>query len=235
MSTESAVSSVGSDRPVEFVPAWCGTDLGVHRPCRGTYEWYPYESLPPAPADRFDGGFGWLGGVGPADPERVALLDGVVAALAGTGCELPADFVALQTSARCHDVLDEVSVTACWTDVSQPLPSPFEPGARLVRFLRDQQDCVFWYLYLRPAGKAFVVGSPLDFARLPEWEEAEGPADLSAAVARCAASFEEFAHRFWVENRLWQALQHEEVPAAPEFAAYLAHYTDRRTGPVAVV
>lgn len=55
-------------------------------------------------------------------------------------------------------------MTGCWTDVSDPLPSPVEPGAFLVRFLRDQQDCVIWYLYLRPSGEVFVVHSWLDDA-----------------------------------------------------------------------
>ncbi|MEV6206705.1 hypothetical protein [Kitasatospora sp. NPDC051914] len=219
------MTDLTSDRPVSFVDGWCATDLGDHRPCRGTYEWYPYESLPPLAADRFDGGFGWLGGLGPADPERVALLDGVSAALAGTGMQLPADFTAFHTSARCHGALDEVSVTACWTDVSGPLPSPVEPGARLVRFLRDQQDCVLWYLYLRPSGESFVVASPLDFEDLPEWDEADGAADLSAAIARCAPTFEEFAYRFWVENRLWFAVHGEGPPSEPALAEYLAHYT----------
>ncbi len=36
---------------------------------------------------------------------------------------------------------------------------PAEPGAFLVRFLRDQQDCVIWYLCLRPPGERFVVRS----------------------------------------------------------------------------
>jgi hypothetical protein len=59
-------------------------------------------------------------------------------------------------------------VTGCWTDISQPLPSPVEPGAFLVRFLRDQQDCVIWYLYLRPSGETFVVHSHLDLrVRVP--------------------------------------------------------------------
>ena len=32
--------------------AWCATGLGEYRACRGTYEWYPYESLPPLAPSR---------------------------------------------------------------------------------------------------------------------------------------------------------------------------------------
>jgi hypothetical protein len=54
---------------------------------------------------------------------------------------LPGDFVAFQTRSKVRWALDEASVTGCWSDVSRPLASPIGPGAYLVRFLRDQQDC----------------------------------------------------------------------------------------------
>ncbi|MDQ0945736.1 hypothetical protein [Streptomyces sp. V1I1] len=69
-----------------------------------------------------------------------------------------------QTSANLYLSLDKVSVTGCWTDISEPLPSPVEPGAFLIRFLRGQQDCVIWCLYLGPSGEeAFVVHSHVDY------------------------------------------------------------------------
>ncbi|MFD9124011.1 hypothetical protein [Kitasatospora sp. NPDC059571] len=213
-----------SYRPV-FQGAWCATDLGPHRPCGGTYEWYDPDDLPPLDADRFDGGFGWLGGTGPAVPELVAHLDAVAAELAGAGLALPADFTAFQTGTDSHRALDAVSATACWTDVCAPVPSPVEEGAFLVRFLRDQQDCVHWYLYLRPSGEAFVVASPLDLTDAPAPDEPDVPVDWFGSIAQCASSFEEFAYRFWVENRLWLALHgygEEAVDAGA--AAYLAHY-----------
>ncbi|MEU6896326.1 hypothetical protein ABZ934_32235 [Streptomyces sp. NPDC046557] len=43
------------------------------------------------------------------------------------------------------------------------IPSAVEPGAFLVRFFRDQQDCVLWYFYLRPGSSAFVVHSHLEY------------------------------------------------------------------------
>ncbi|MFF8908746.1 hypothetical protein [Streptomyces olivaceoviridis] len=134
--------------------------------------------------------------------------------LAAKGLTLPRDFVTFQADSKLHCSLEEVSVTCCWTDISEPLPSPAEPGAFLVRFLRDQQDCVIWYLYLRPSGEVFVVHSSLDYEYEYEarrdGEETEtdldDPEEQRAAILWCAPSFEEFAHRFWIENRLWHAL-----------------------------
>ncbi|MER8184596.1 hypothetical protein [Kitasatospora sp. NPDC094015] len=208
-----------------FQSFWCATDLGPHRPCRGTYEWYASDTLPPLDPARFDGGFGWLGGTGPAVPELAGHLDALAGELAGVGIVLPADFVAFQTGVNSHRALDAVSATACWTDVSEPIPSPVEPGAFLVRFLRDQQDCVHWYLYLRPTGGAYVVASPLDLEDAPDPDEPDVPVDWFGAIARCATSFEEFAYRFWVENRLWCALNgYGEETMDDELAGYLAHY-----------
>lgn len=221
-----------------FGAGWCATDLGEYRACRYTYEYYSYESLPTLDPDRYTGAFQWLGGIGDVIPERVMAVDGLAGELSAGGLTLPRDFVAFQTHANTYLSLDEVSVTGCWTDLSEPLPSPVEPGAVLVRFFRDQQDCVIWYLYLRPTGEAFVVNSHLDYAY--EYEarrdgEATGT-DLDdveeqrAAILWCAPSFEEFAHRFWIENRLWSALNGGDLSSLePQLRDYLDHYVPSGT------
>ena len=70
--------------------------------------------------------------------------------LHAVGVALPEDFVGFYSWDGWADELDNASVTGCWTRLG-PLPafSPAEPGAFLVRFMADQQDCVTWYLYLR--------------------------------------------------------------------------------------
>ncbi|MET7987485.1 hypothetical protein [Streptomyces sp. NPDC005281] len=225
--SESDVSSAGFDS------AWCATDLGDYRPCRYTYEYYPYESLPPLDSTEFTGAFRWLGRTGKPVPEQVTALNRLAVNLAAKGLTLPQDFVTFQADSKMHYSLDEVSVTGCWTDISEPLPSPVEPGASLVRFLRDQQDCVIWYLYLRPSGEAFVVHSYLDYEYEYEarrdGEESEtdldDPEEQRAAILWCAPSFEEFAHRFWIENRLWRALNGTDLSGLePQAHDYLGHY-----------
>jgi hypothetical protein len=187
--------------------------------------------LPQLDSSQFTGAFTWLGGTGEPAPEQAVILDRLAAQLAINDLTLPQDFVTFQTDANLHYTLDEVSVTACWTDISEPLPSPVEPGAFLVRFLRDQQDCVIWYLYLRPSGETFVVLSNRDYEYEARRDGEETESDLDdveeqrAMIFWCAPSFEEFAHRFWLENRLWHAL-HGPNPSAlePPLRDYLNHY-----------
>ncbi|MFD3466717.1 hypothetical protein ACFWWM_10195 [Streptomyces sp. NPDC058682] len=102
-----------------------------------------------------------------------------------------------------------------------------------MRFLRDQQDCVIWYLYLRPSGEAFVVHSHLgyehEFEARRAAEKTAGDLDdtgeQTAAIRWCAPSFEEFAHRFWIENRLWHAVNGGNPSRLePQLRSYLHHY-----------
>ncbi|WP_199551694.1 hypothetical protein [Streptomyces sp. N35] len=218
---------------VRFEASWCATDLGAYRDCAATYERYRYESLPPLEAAQFTGAFQWLGGTGEPIPEQVTALSRLAEDLTAKGVTLPRDFVTYHADSKLALTLDEVSVTGCWTDISEPLPSPVEPGAFLVRFLRDQQDCVLWYLYLRPTGETFVVDSYLDYEYMYEaqrdgdWTDTDldDLEEQTAAITWSAPSFEEFAARFWIENRLWLALQNNELPSAePQLRDYLRHY-----------
>ncbi|MFI0960548.1 hypothetical protein ACH4S8_03855 [Streptomyces sp. NPDC021080] len=219
--------------PVRFASAWCATDLGEYRTCRHTYASYAYESLPPLDSTRFTGAFPWLGGTGAPLPEQVTLLGRLAENLAAKGLALPRDFVTFHTDAKLHRALDDISVTWCWTHISEPLPSPAEPGAYMVRFLRDQQDCVLWYLYFRPSGDVFVVFSHVDYADEYEARRAgdetgtdlDDPEEQRAALVRCAPTFEEFAYRFWIENHIWRTL-HGDGPSGLDRRSrdYLNHY-----------
>ncbi|WP_106438111.1 hypothetical protein [Kitasatospora setae] len=213
---------------VRFEAGWYSTDLGPHRDCAATYECYPYDSVPPLDPALFTGAFDWLGGPSGEPSGAVAELAGLARAVAALGLALPTDFLAYHRDARLYGELDTVSPTACWQDFSAPLPSPVEPGAYLLRFFRDQQDCVIWYLYLRPGADAFVVHSWLDYEYEPGLvEDGEEPdEDLSdpAAIRWCAPSFEEFAYRYWAESRICRAYLDGEQPQDPRLLAYLAHY-----------
>ncbi|MFF5448788.1 hypothetical protein [Streptomyces sp. NPDC012888] len=230
-----AVSDAAS---VRFPTGWCATDLGRYRPCDSTYEVYPMDGLPSLDAVGLDGRFGWLGGEetapSAAPSEHGPHLAALARELTAAGLVLPADFAEFYGSERLCRAFDEVSVTACWSDLSGALRSPAEEGARLVRFLRDQQDCVIWYLYLRPSGEAFVVCSHIELESAWAWADAEADgervAEFRAAAAgsliRCADSFEEFAYRFVVENELWMRLNSSgaEGRLAPHLQAYADHY-----------
>jgi hypothetical protein len=212
---------------VTFEASWCATDLGDYRPGRHTYQLYPYETLPVLDGSRFTGEFQWLGDPGETIADHVAEVAELEALLGAQGLALPKDFARFHLSSKLYGSLDEVSVTCCWSSLSKPLPSPVEPGAALVRFFRDQQDCVFWYLYLRPNGGAFVVSSFRDY----EDEDDEPRSDLddieahTATIFWAAPSFEQFAYRYWLENRLWQVVHHDGSDLEDaEMQAYLDHY-----------
>lgn len=203
---------------VGLASSWCATDLGVYRPCRYTYERYPLNSVPPV-LDAL-GGLRWLGDRGQRNADNVSVLTRLNASLNAVGVALPEDFVQFYSSDGWSGELDAVSVTGCWTRLG-PLPtfSPVEPGAFLVRFMSDQQDCVTWYLYLRRGEPAFVVHAyGLDF----DYEDDDEDAGV---IYRCASTFEEFAYRFWVENRIWRHLNDPDAGPLPSpLAEYLAHY-----------
>ena len=203
---------------VELASSWCATDLGVYRPCRYTYERYPLNSVPPV-LDAL-GGFRWLGDRGQHNADNVSVLTRLNTSLNAVGVALPEDFVQFYSSDGWAGELDAVSVTGCWTRLG-PLPtfSPVEPGAFLVRFMSDQQDCVTWYLYLRRGEPAFVVHAyGLDF-------DCEDDDEDVGVIYRCASTFEEFAYRFWVENRIWRHLNDPDAgPLPSRLAEYLAHY-----------
>jgi hypothetical protein len=221
---------------VRFPATWCAPGLGRYRPCRATYERYPYDSLPALDEQHFTGSHRWFADPGAVTAEHTANMDALRLALSELGLALPQDFITFQTHSGLRRALDDVSVTGCWTDVSRPMASPVEPGAYLVRFLRDQQDSAIWYLYLRPEGEVFVVHS-YDLARhLDYLDPAEGwdPDDeapelsleaLTGEIFWCAPSFEEFAYRFWIENRLWHALHDDDNDLDVAQRRYLDHYS----------
>ena len=204
-----------------FQRAWYATDLGLYRPCRVTYEIYPYESLPRIPAGRLTGTFEWLGDTNEPDAEAIAEMERISHDLAAMGLSLPPDYVRFRANGAANLVLDEVSVTGSWSDVAGPTPSPIEPDAALVRIFSDQQYCASWYLYLRPTGESFVVFDVDGGSTDPAAEES---ILLNQEFRWCAESFEEFAYRYWIENRLWQALRDPDTGMAPELGEYLAHY-----------
>ncbi|MFD3976745.1 hypothetical protein [Streptomyces cyaneofuscatus] len=122
---------------VDFDAAWCVSDLGKYRACQYTYERYSLASLPPLDSRQFTGAFRWLGDAGDLIPRQVMKLNGLARDLAARGLTLPQDFVTFQTTENLYGSLDDVSVTGCWTNLSDPLPSLVEPDAFLVRFFRD--------------------------------------------------------------------------------------------------
>ncbi len=204
-----------------FPSGWWSFDLGKYRPCDGTYAFYSYESVPRLDESLFHGTFEWLPRATRA--RAVKPLTGLIAAAEAAGLTLPAAFVAFMGDSRLRDAVP--SCTACeWDPSAAPVASRVVPGAYTVRFLRDQQDCLFWYLHLLPGGRAEVLCSPIPF---------DAPGVMAKVTAQqvldntwvCAPDFEHFVYRFWIENVLWDKLsQRDSLPLTEAERAYVSHY-----------
>lgn len=83
---------------VDFRSGWCAAGLGDYRPCEGTYEIYPYESLPDLDEARFTGEFRWFGDLGVVVPDDTRALAGLGRSLGRVGLALPPDFVTFWSS-----------------------------------------------------------------------------------------------------------------------------------------
>lgn len=227
--------------PAPFRGSWCASDLGGHRPGSYGYGQYPIDTLPPLDEAALNGDFAWFADdIGHVLPDQAAAMQQLAVDLASAGLPLPADFAALQTMSQLHLSLDKATGTSCWTSLSAPLPSPIEPAARMVRFFRDQQDCVMWYLYLRPSGESFVVhsyrdleyeaevwaaGDPEEIGDLPDYDH-----DPDYEIFWCAPSVEAFCYRVWVESRIQIAAAGAQVQV-PEVEGHVfaqeAHHACR--------
>jgi hypothetical protein len=219
---------------VEFTRGWWGTGLADYRGCGGTYQAYPEDDVPALSDELFDGTFPWLTpkAAGPdafymTDDVPRDRLDAVARRLADAGLSLPRPFVTFMADERSRHAVP--SCTSCYWDlVEEPVPSPIEPDARLVRFLNDQQGCLFWSLYLRPGGESFVVCTthPHDPPG-DDPDERIGPAEMLADTLWVAPDFERFIYRFWLENVVWfhTVWNRREIADLPErVRRYLAHY-----------
>jgi hypothetical protein len=208
---------------------WWGTDLPGYRPYPrkyATYAQFDYASLPPLPNP--GSAFSWLRDAVPI-PADQSIASGptpaaVVKDLVGVDVPLPPDFELFITTPALSERVR--SSTACWIDVAGFRVSADE---WLVLFLRDQQDCLFWLLDVLPGvGHRVVVGDP---TALAEWRDSDeprvsdwrGPLD---DLAVCAATFDEFMQRFWIENEIWWRLTMPDSQPALTTAqrAYAEHY-----------
>jgi hypothetical protein len=222
-----------------FSAGWWSFELGTYRPCSGTYELYPYESLPPLAEP--DESLSWLAPLSDTvdgqmavhrnPPEERGALDAIAAEARELGFSLPPSFTRLMASPALQDRIP--SCTACYFELGTHLvPCPGSDGAYIVSFLSDQQDCVLWYLYLTPGSAHRVLAFPGDMAMYVDEARAGQEvtmADIADAIRVCAPSFASFIYRFWLENTIWFKLNASDAaPFTPAEQAYLDHYTQQR-------
>ena len=202
-----------------FPWGWWSFDLGKYRRCDDTYALYTYESLPPLDPALLRGDFAWL------TPVRSRRKAGKPAPLfaraAALGLTLPPAFERFMSAPELRAAVP--SCTACeWDPSSAPVPCRVVPGAFTVRVLRDQQDCLFWYIHLLPDGDAHVLCSPIPF---DDPALAVSPATVEANTWWVAPDLETFVYRFWIENTIWGQLNSRAPELTPEQREYLEFYS----------
>lgn len=211
---------------VPYLIGWYGQSLGEFRSGHSTYECYPPAELPPLRVP-LTGTFDWLraapehsSSVAPNYEQTAAALACLLTANA-TG--LPLEFVEFFRSPPLWRRIR--SCTNCYLRLDSTAVGIRDGSGALIRFLSDSQDCKHWHLWLSPCGTRHSVVATYRFTgsehahlkdRLPH------PRDITT----CAASFEEFVYRFWLENELWIALHNKgRMPEGGE--EYLAFYRSR--------
>ncbi len=237
-----------------FRTGWWSFGLPGYRPARGTYDLYPYEMLPPIHAAEANNQLDWLLSPFLRTPsiridERPSHQTSILNAThltdmrtAATALQLtlPDSFITFLQSPTLQERVP--SCTACYLDRGTRLiPCPLGSDGYLLRFLNDQQWCLFWYLYLTPRGEHCVVASPAGFdcwdgeaedegdEEVPEEvseEVSEGPdqESLERVTVYCAPSFATFLYRFWLENEIWYVLWKQDRPLTEHEQRYLQDY-----------
>jgi hypothetical protein len=206
-----------------------------------TYVLISYRDLPPLNRSAHDGSFAWLPALPAGDyalafedcsPSPADKLRRLEQEVARARLWLPEGFVRFISQPELHRRVP--TCTSCYLELPDRVAAaPGNPDGRLLRFMHDQQCCLLWYLYLRPARDPAVI------VVTPEFDEEGADGDTPEDVMRlrdpriCAPTFEDFIHRFWIENAIWYALT-EQRSLTPEQAAYVDHVRRlkmRRTTP----
>jgi hypothetical protein len=224
---------------IPFPPGWLSFDLAGYRPCDSTYCLFAYETLPPLPLEYLRDDFHWLEPLDddletlmqpyrPSHTEREYTLENLnqlISSAQQRNLLLPDTFIRFMGALNLQDRIP--SCTACYFDLPDKIVAcPVEKTNFIIRFLNDQQGVLAWYLYLLPNLEHCIIVSDswydeLSFQELGR-EEIEA---IRANTFFCAASFEEFLYRFWLENHLWFTLAENKKPLTDEQQRYLRHYT----------
>lgn len=153
-----------------------------------------------------DGTFAWLTATpvhdewvigNPCGEDLPAQLDTAIASAADHGIQLPPEFLTFIRTPEWHKHLR--SATGCYLALAESL-LPFANGF-LLRFLSDQQDCAFWYLYLNADGSDHCVVSSYEYFDANNMDIDVGELQETDFYI-WETSFERFMSRFWIENEI---------------------------------
>jgi hypothetical protein len=215
---------------------WWGVELPGYRESLGTYTLYSYEALPPI-QETLDDGFAWL----KAHPEWQASISEYAYSQQGgasvqelqgqAGVTLPAVFHTFMASKELRRRVR--SCTDCYLELGdRPVRTAGATPGYLIHFLSDSQWVLHWFLFVGDDGQETVVVSPYPYGMKGDESDEEMVAfyqrdgiDLAEEeIWFCAASFNEFIYRFWLENEIWFAAEFGNGDLTAVQQAYLDHY-----------
>lgn len=217
-----------------FEKIWFGVDLDELRPIDATYGGEPFDLLPIIDKKYLDGNFSYLSNqtvkeidekvsdhvdkcFKPTEESDIFKIDAkwknkieTIQQSLPSHLILPSSLVKFMSAPIAHDLIP--SCTACYFDLPDRI-TPFtwlgEKGY-IFHFYRDQQDCLFWYYYVRDTGESCILASAIPF-------EDEGIGNeltdeiIKQEVFYTAENFEEFIYRTWIENILWFNIEEGET------------------------
>ena len=153
-----------------------------------------------------DGSFDWLRGLPTHDEwalgERCAdslpaQLDAITASAAAVSLSLPAVFTSFMGDPSLHQHLR--SANGDYLNLAESV-LPFADGY-LIRFLHDQQDAVFWYIYTNTDGSDHCVVSSYEYFDADEMDYELD--DLKESdFGYWAPSFEYFFCSYWIAHEM---------------------------------
>lgn len=166
-----------------------------------TYHLFDYEELPPI-EEELDGSFDWLSNQPEQKDEKAypyAFGDQLILLRKeadAKGLKVPDSFFRLMGDGG---LLRRIrSNTDCSFELGEFIEEvPDTHGMNFIHFMSDSQGCGYWYLCVDKAGNHCVVTSGNLYGHTNKEEGAE------EIGYYCAASFEEFIYRFWIENEIW--------------------------------
>ncbi|VTS05653.1 TIGR02996 domain-containing protein [Tuwongella immobilis] len=215
--------------PTPYESGWWGVDQGDARPARGTYELYPYRSLPPLPTSLLTQEARFLVAESPRpqtwQPPKPPNF------------ELESDWDRLLR----HPGLSALrSCTDCYfTHDAEWQADPNSDTAQSLRFYSDSQGSPDWFLRAEPWGDVTIVCGFVtsDYQDTPDdedppmderddWDNASG---TGLELWYVAPTLEAFLARWWLENEIWYHVNRwpsadEVIPLTTEQSQYLAHY-----------
>jgi hypothetical protein len=174
-----------------------------------------------------DGTFAWLTqtpvhdewAIGDRCADKLPIqLESAITSAKEHGFTLPPEFVTFIRTREWHKHLR--SVTACYLNLAESV-MPFADGF-LLRFLHDQQECAFWYLYLNADGSDHCVVSSYEYFDADDMDyEIEVVKETDFHIWE--TSFERFMSRFWLENEILFA-KYDDTPPPEVEVKFLTMY-----------